>query len=323
MTSETVPPSSLRVATWNVYLGADLEPLVRCDDVDTLAKATREALQQAERTRFPERAELIADAIGSSRPDVVGLQELGRWEIDSPRGREVLWDHAQLVTEALERRGHPYVMLHCSDTFTGRFPLEDDSSVGFTNCDAMLLRASPDRQITVLDAEHGHFDARLQVTVPEADETLHVKRGWVQADLEIGGHHVRVVTTHLDSMDTDVRRRQAHELVATTSTSPYPVVLVGDLNPTAGDGVVDVLLRAGYVDAWEQAGVGDGLTWGRTPDLDTDADLSERLDFVLLDPERVRTRAVELIGAAGSRSSGPEPIWPSDHAGVVAELELT
>ncbi|MFY0407188.1 endonuclease/exonuclease/phosphatase family protein [Solicola sp. PLA-1-18] len=323
MTSQTVPPSMLRVATWNVYLGADLEPLVRSGDGETLAKATREALQQAERTRFPERAELIADAIGSARPDVVGLQELGRWEIHSPDGREVLWDHAQLVSEALERRGHPYVMLHCSDTFSGRLPLDDERSVGFTNCDAMLLRASPDRPITVLDAEHGHFDARLRLTLPDDSETFDVKRGWVQADLEVEGHHVRVVTTHLDSMDDGVRLRQAHELVATTSTSPYPVVLVGDLNTADGDGVLDVLLRAGYQDAWQLAGVGDGLTWGRTPDLDVDADLRERIDYVLLDPEHLAARSVDLIGDGAQPDPRGTTLWASDHAGVLAELEIS
>lgn len=316
--------TSLRVATWNAYLGADLEPVAKAADADTLARATQMAMRQAERTRFPERAKVIADVIGRGRPEVIGLQEIGRWQIEKSSGREVLWDHRELVIDALESRGEPYVMLSCNDTFTGQLPLDEDRTITFTNCDAMLLRATPERPITVLDADSGHFDARLDLPIAGTDEMLEVKRGWVQADLEIGDRRVRVITTHLDSMDAGVRAKQAHELVSVASPSPYPVVLLGDFNTGDGDGVRGVIRRAGYEDAWAKSGHGEGLTWGRSADLDIDKELVSRVDYVFYDPHQLSVRNVELIGAdAAARTPGDDWRWASDHAGVLAELEIS
>lgn len=316
--------TSLRVATWNAYLGADLEPIAKAADADTLARAAQMTMRQAERTRFPERAKVIADVIGQACPEVIGLQEIGRWQIETSSGREVLWDHQELVINALEECGDPYVMLTCSDTFSGQLPLDEDRTITFTNCDAMLLRATPERPITVLDADNGHYDARLALPIAGTDELLEVKRGWVQADLEVGGRRVRVITTHLDSMDAGIRAKQAHELVSVASPSPYPVILLGDFNTEAGDGVLDVIGRAGYEDAWARAGHGEGLTWGRSADLDIDKELVARVDYVFYDPNRLSVGDVALMGAdAAARTPGADWLWASDHAGVVAELVIS
>ncbi|MGH3322037.1 MAG: endonuclease/exonuclease/phosphatase family protein [Streptosporangiaceae bacterium] len=323
MTEPNDARTSLRVATWNVYLGADLTAITSARDPESLAHAATEAMRQAERTQFPARAKVIADIISKSRPDVLGLQEVGRWEIHHDGERRSLWNHAELITEALERLGERYVMLYCSDTFSGELPLGDGRTVGFTNCDAMLLRATPDRPITVLDAGFGHFDAHLEVTATDGS-TVPVKRGWVHADLEVDGECVRVISTHLASMDADTRRRQAHQLVTVASPSPYPTVLVGDLNAEPEDSAMGVITNAGYVDAWADAGHGTGATWGRSADLDREDDLVSRIDYVLVDPERLRVDTVELLGDdVAARTPGEAWLWASDHAGVLAQISLT
>lgn len=320
--TEPEPRTNLRVATWNVYLGADLTPITAARDPEAITRAAAEAIHQAERTRFPERAKVIAEIISKSRPDVLGLQEVGRWEIVEDGHRRSLWNHAELLCAALERIGERYIMLYCSDTFSDELALGDGRTAAFTNCDAMLLRAAPDRPITVLDAGFGHFDAHLELT--SADGTTRpVKRGWVYADLEVDGECVRVICTHLDSMDAGIRRRQSHEVVTVASPSPYPTVLIGDLNAETGDPAMDVIFGAGYLDTWLEVGRGPGATWGRSADLDREEDLVSRIDYVLVDPERIGVDTVELLGAdVSARTPGSSWLWASDHAGVLAQISL-
>lgn len=318
------PATMLRVATWNVYLGADLTAVTTARDVEGLGRAGTQVMRQAERTKFPERARVIADVICKARPDVLGLQEVGRWEVDDPQDppRRTLWDHVQLLTDALEQAGERYVTLYRSDTFSGELPLEDGRTGVFTNCDAMLLRAAPDRAISVLDAGYGHFEEHLEVV--DADgERRPIKRGWVHADLEVDGRCVRVITTHLASLDADIRLKQSHQLVTVANRSPHPVVLVGDLNARPDDQPVQVVSEAGYADAWAEAGRGDGATWGHSADLDTEDDLDARIDYVLADRDRLRVDSVERLGADESaRTPGARWLWASDHAGVLAQVSL-
>ena len=73
--------TGLRVATYNLYLGADLSLLFGVTDLDELAKQVRVVREQLEATRFDERARAVAAVLGRERPDLVGLQEVSRWTL--------------------------------------------------------------------------------------------------------------------------------------------------------------------------------------------------------------------------------------------------
>jgi endonuclease/exonuclease/phosphatase family metal-dependent hydrolase len=111
----------------------------------------------------------------------------------------------------------------------------------------------------------------------------------------------------------------------------YPVVLVGDLNAEPDSDEIRLLCghktapaHPGFVlvDAWRHA-AGDDIawTWDRAnPHVRSTMEPSARIDYVLVGPPHSERRGHVL----SARRIGAEPIrgiWPSDHAGVLAELE--
>src|SRR5687767_5501068 len=76
---------SLRVMTRNLYLGADLTPALdpRNDPAAFLA-AVRSIYAEKQATDFDARAKAIAQEIDRTGPDLIGLQEVSRWETSGP-----------------------------------------------------------------------------------------------------------------------------------------------------------------------------------------------------------------------------------------------
>ena len=71
--------TGLRVATYNLYLGADLALLFDATDLDQLAARVHVVRAQLAATRFEERARAVAAILARERVDLVGLQEMSRW----------------------------------------------------------------------------------------------------------------------------------------------------------------------------------------------------------------------------------------------------
>jgi endonuclease/exonuclease/phosphatase (EEP) superfamily protein YafD len=103
-------------------------------------------------------------------------------------------------------------------------------------------------------------------------------------------------------------------VLAALAASDRPLVVVGDFNATPEV----VGMPAEYVDAWAVAGRdGAGLTSGPNTDLTGDHALRTRIDYVW-----VRGADVTDCRVVGGRPQDrtASGLWPSDHAGVVAEL---
>jgi endonuclease/exonuclease/phosphatase family metal-dependent hydrolase len=104
---------------------------------------------------------------------------------------------------------------------------------------------------------------------------------------------------------------------------------MGDLNDTPGSLMYDVLASAGFTDAWaalRQSETGNSCC--HLADLSNPVtDFSQRIDYVFA--RGGQRRAGELSGeierfgvSPSDRLAGPAyPIWPSDHAGLVATLQ--
>jgi len=311
----SAPEPQLAVATWNVCLGVEFESVLAAGGEGSRHEAARRILEAIERTRFPDRADAMARVIARYRPDVLALQELARFEtVEGTQGR-TLYSFADIMGEALARAGSPYVQVSCVDTFSGRLPIDDATTANFTSCDALLVRKDCDVDLSVIEVDDGHFENRLTMRQAGRAHSLAIRRGWSSVLLERQGRRVRVVVTHLDSLSAQVRRGQAHELVALLSESHEPVVVMGALNSGAtmlpdasvlssssDDGVLEVLAGAGYEDAWlscreaaylhehQDALAGgviaagsapgsdavDGATWGPAPELAADRDPAGR-----------------------------------------------
>ncbi|MGH3498468.1 MAG: endonuclease/exonuclease/phosphatase family protein [Nocardioidaceae bacterium] len=328
---------SLNVGTWNVYLGAEFTPLFEASTPAAVTEAAADVLAKVRETRFPDRAEALAAVIARDRPDVLALQELGRWDLGDGDSFESLWDFQEVMLDALERAGAPYLMVLCSDTFTGELPVDGHQRVRFTSCDALLLRQDPEVQTSVLAIDNGHFDACLTVSVGAGAHVLPVKRGYVSVDLERLGRRLRVIVTHLDSLSGEIRMAQAHELIGVAAMSPHPVVIMGDLNSPATnevvvggrtaaspDGVLELLANAGYEDAWVMVhGATAGATCAERGVVVGERPLTDRLDFVFYDPDALQATDARLAGnEPADRTLSDAKLWPSDHACVLATLQF-
>jgi len=108
-----------------------------------------------------------------------------------------------------------------------------------------------------------------------------------------------------------------------------PAILLGDFNALADSEEIGLLRQAGFVDAYEQAGSGEGFTWDedgnpniqlqrRTyPDEVPEDPRNKRIDYVFVRGSGLRvTRAqVVLDHPLGGQ-------YPSDHYGLLAEIEV-
>lgn len=299
--------TTIRVATYNIYLGAELSPLALAEPgkLEESAEVLRATLR---RTHFPTRARAIAKLLVRERVDLVGLQEVTTWT----ESGELLWDSMAELTAALEELGSPYDVHAFNPSFGGaaKTATLDMSLSG--GC-AVLRRR--DSVATVVAESATTFDATMQLpALPQVD--IAVTRGWSRVDLDVEGRPLTFVTTHTEAYDDDVRDTQREQMVATLGDGP--TVVVGDFNAIPEDAG----MPEEYADAWLAAGndPAGGLTWGQAPDLSNPEDTaSHRIDFVFVRGAEVSECAVIGFDPADRTADG---VWPSDHAGVVAEVSI-
>ena len=91
----------LSVASYNLYLGADLSLILGEQAPDELERHLAEVQRQLMATAFPQRAAEIAAALVEHRVDLVGLQEVCCWTV---AGKQ-LWDFETELLEALVAAG--------------------------------------------------------------------------------------------------------------------------------------------------------------------------------------------------------------------------
>jgi endonuclease/exonuclease/phosphatase family metal-dependent hydrolase len=161
-------------------------------------------------------------------------------------------------------------------------------------------------------------------TTPLFGGLVVAKRGFIYADVSLGGRRFRVATTHLESFSDASQVAQGQQLGDTLSRGKLPTIVLGDLNSRAdGSGTPTHanLLALGFQDAWTQAHPNDvGLSCCHGEDLrDLGGPFYSRIDYVLL---RNGFRAV-AAGIVGNKPADRiDGLWPSDHAGVWARVRL-
>jgi endonuclease/exonuclease/phosphatase family metal-dependent hydrolase len=328
------PPASARditVMTQNLYVGADVDLVIRAlgtpdpgDDFPALLFA----IATVGKTDFPARAQAIADQIQGARPAAVGLQEVSRINIDlRPLGVPLVVDQdfLAILQGALAERGLHYQVAAVSDNINVNLV---SGLVRLVDHDALLIDAD---RVTVNAASGQNFSVNLG---PVAEGVVLV-RGWVWARTTIAGRSFTFASAHTEAnlagappgLLEQIRAAQVGEIVASLGPNER-VVLMGDLNDTPGSPMYNVLTSAGFTDTWAALHPGaQGLTCCHLADLsDAVARFDQRIDYVF-------TRGVaggdgKLFGQVdrfgnvpADRLAGPDyPIWPSDHAGLLAAL---
>jgi hypothetical protein len=309
------------VMSRNLYLGASLTPLIF--GPDPLA-AVRAVWAQVQATDFALRAEALADEIVDEGPLLVGLQEVTTYRqgplFDPADAEEVVLDYLQILLDELAERDTPYRVIASVENFDGELPhlgatAETQFDLRLTDRDVIIARADArTSELKVLGTDSGNFEDAL--ILPIGGEPTRIERGWVSADVKHRGQTFRFVNTHPEAFDPGVNADQIAELLGDPLATALPTILVGDLNATPESASMLPLYAAGFVDTAISAATTDaGPTCCFDADL-TGGELDQRIDYVLyrgrFEPAAQRRVGLDPVGG----------LYPSDHAGVVADLVL-
>ena len=318
------------VMTRNLFVGTDLTPIFSAPTLPALVGATTTAFLEVQATRFPERAEAIADEIAATRPDVVGLQEAVLIRTDTPAdgpatpAETLVYDYLEILVAALAARGLDYEVVSDVTNADNELPTALGFDVRATDRDAILVNRDRRPRLKVSNAQAGNF--LTQVTLPTILGPVAFPRGWTSVDVKLRGRPFRVVNTHLEGFSGAVQVAQGAELLAGPAGSGLPTLLIGDFNSRAdgtGTPTYGLLRAAGFADAWSDVHPGDpGLTccW-ETHLLSPVPPFDERIDLVLARGSFTALGA-EIVGEDAVADRTPSGLFHSDHAGVVATLRL-
>jgi endonuclease/exonuclease/phosphatase family metal-dependent hydrolase len=331
----------LTIMTRNLYQGTELTRAVTATNFDELMAANAQSFSNLQQTYFPERAKALAREIAQADPKLIGLQEVPLW-LSGPLPRNLLEppepptdveiDFLIILRDELAAVGAPYDVVRVQDEAVLMSPAGKPfyKNIRLEIRDVILVKAGLERELMLSNDASDNFVDNWTLDTPFGPITMTC--GWVSVDAVVDNNQsFRFVNTHLDASDGATRLHQAQELVAKSGpvgSAHGTVILAGDLNsdPTqknTGRGAYSMLVAAGMVDAWAAAYPRNpGLTCCFSELLDDPSAkvFESRIDHILT------KGAVQVVS---SRITGTDPdnrtpggLWPSDHAGLTATLNL-
>jgi len=320
----------LTLMTWNIYQGANQSSIFTATTPSEFVTAVGSAYNRIQATNFIERADSIAEKIQEVRPDLIGLQEviLLRTQIPSDGhatpATNISFDYLQILIDTLAERGliyEPVVVQASTDIEVPGVTSTGLVDIRFTDRDVLLARANTN--FTLSNTNGTQFVAKLPLTTPFG--TSNISRSWVSVDVTFdNGDKVRVVSTHLEALSPVIQELQADELIDWSDNTHLPIIFIGDFNSNAvgtGTKTYTKLKDVDFIDAWVIKGKGTGFTCCQADDLlNQNSSLTERIDLVM----SRGNFEVKDIGIVGNSQNDRtiSGLWPSDHAGVVANLKL-
>ncbi|MBA3945529.1 MAG: endonuclease/exonuclease/phosphatase family protein [Herpetosiphonaceae bacterium] len=323
------PGSDVTVMTYNLYLGADLTPVLLAESSTAFRSALRATLRRVAGTNFAARAQALAREIAAVGPDIFGLQEVVVWEChaagDLPFDRSgVNLDFLAVLLHTLESLGAHYKAVVVGPGVAFGTPPGEDVIAAFTNRNVILMRDMSESDTTSISGSHaGTFATNIVVPSPQLG-VVTITRGWAYAMVQLHGVQFCFVTVHLEDSHVGVQEAQAEELVQILREIDGPLVLVGDFNADAGSHppTYTKLIAAGFRDGWEAAApTTPGATCCQDEELrNAVSKLGRRIDWIMVRNAITVLDAFTAGNEEHSRTS--EGLWPSDHAGVVARLHI-
>jgi endonuclease/exonuclease/phosphatase family metal-dependent hydrolase len=339
------PGVPIKVMTRNLYLGADLIPVVTAMTLEEIPTRVAGLWRTMQASDLPGRAKLLAEEIATAKPDLVGLQEAvifykqtpGDFTFANPlvNADKVELDFVQLLLAELAARGSEYVTAATLVNTDVEFPAADDVApfdVRMKDRNVILSR----KDLPVLDPQARRYPSHLKFTVPFLMPTgapVDLVRGVVYVKVIAQGAPFVFATTHLEvsgggndprasMLLMPLQEAQAVDLVEALKTVAGPVVLVGDFNSPAGAAMPRSYntITGAFTDAFAKTNPGmPGFTC--CTEITAPAPMpTSRIDLVFF-RGGVTAQAVELVGLDPTKRS-PMGLWASDHAGVVASLEV-
>jgi endonuclease/exonuclease/phosphatase family metal-dependent hydrolase len=339
----------ITVMTRNVFLGADLGPVINAPSIGAAIDGAGLVWNELQRTKFAERAVPLAREIKRSKADLVGLQEVALWRTQTPSdggappisplagatpATHVEQDFLAILRAQL---GRSYKVAVVQQEFDAELPVDADGSdatgtgplAGFgadfdarmTLHNVILVKRSS--RVRIGKTRTGSYKTRFEPDV--GGVTIPVDRGWASVEARLGKHRFRFVDTHLEAFgDPKIRAAQAKELIRGPLKTRKQVILAGDLNSGVarhnepekpGD---DLAFRAFARFGMKDNGARQSCCYDDL--FDPNARFDHTVDHVLTRPGLKTIRSRVTGNDRGERT--PSGLWPSDHGGVVSRLRL-
>jgi len=325
----------LRVMTYNVDEGTDFLEVTAARSPTEFLIAVGQTITQVRATEPPQRMQAVADQIIAAAPALVSLQEVDQWFTGSfnPVSRTcgpvaLEFDMLRELTNALAAKGAAYEVAAQVRQFAfppvpGLIPPGTFQCVQVINHNVILARSDLDpTKFKWGNAQSGLFASALIFNTPLGP--FPASRAWLSVDAEFNGRAFRFIGTHLESADPNIQRSQAAELRAVPANTSLPVVVAMDSNaqaapPPQSTTYLD-FIAAGWVDAWTKTNRNVlGLTCCQAQlDNNPVSQLYQRVDLILT-LGNIVPQNIALFGITQD-SKTADGLWPSDHAGVAAQL---
>lgn len=293
-------------------------------------------LAEVDASNIPARASGLAAEIAAQLPQIVSLQEVTLWRTGATpeTATTVRYDQLQLLMSALDAAGAHYRVVAVNTLTDIALPTTENGpgAVRFTDRDVMIARSDLSPSVfQISDIERHVYSAALTVG------PLTVHRGFISALGRVNNQVFRVAATHLENQfpgmpeTAAIQESQAEELLAFMHDWPQPVILAGDYNADAIQGIngsgpdntgtVAEIESAGYADSWAAANpTSPGTTWPlfvedqTTPFFFVDTTPWERIDLIFF-------RGLQAVSSIQVGAGLGYPAAPSDHVGVISTFQ--
>src|SRR5258705_4954342 len=211
----------------------------------------------------------IADVINKERPDLVGLQEVDRG-VKRTEGKDEIVELARMTRM-------DYAFAHNLDFQGGQYGV------------AILSRS------LIRNIDHRMFENKREAE----------RRGMLRVEVEIEGHSLNFVTTHLDYQYEDGRLFETEQMLEFLAEVKGPLIVVADLNDEPVGSAYQLMVTK-FSDAWISSRARrDGFSYPADKPL-------KRIDHIFYrKTDDVRARKAWVVDTLAS-----------DHVPVVAELEV-
>ena len=320
--ARATPKPDVSVMSRNLYLGADIIKLVGAPDVAGEQLQVAALLGTVERTNFPVRAKALAQEIATTRPDIIGLQEVARYyrSVDATPGQAAtrpLYDWMALLQKQLRARRQSYRIAAEQTELDITVPSADGYGLRLKLGNAVLVRTGKGARISGVKRLSGLFKDQLQVQLPSGRVDLH--RGYAGIDGKVAGRSFRFLDPHAEAYSAAAAKGQFQQLLAGAAKSTrLPIIIAGDFNSDPADAEPNAyraITDAGFVDTGRRV-----ATCCQNETLSNPAsELKTWIDHIVIRP-RAKLLSTRIFGNRPSDRIGG--LWPSDHAGVIATMRL-